>query len=186
MSQSAKKETRKRLIEAGKKVIFEKGFHRARVSDITSEAGLAHGTFYLYFKTKDDFLLELLKAVRGEMLSLIDDGIKQIRNGDREKGKELVFLKTFELMIREKELAKIFFFEAICTSKEFQEFYREGKELFISRIDEALFNLGVPSSETKAHILVGCARHLIENLILSGGEVFGIWKEILRELGIYS
>lgn len=186
MSQSANRETRERLIEAGKKVIFRKGFHRARVSDITAEAGLAHGTFYIYFRSKEEFLLSLLHSVREEILSLIEEGRRAISEGNLKEGKDLVFVKPFELMIREKELAKILFFEAICSDRKFQEFYKESKEILLRETREALQLLNIENSEIKAHMLMGTARHLIEILILTGEEVKARWVEVLKELGVYS
>lgn len=186
MSQSSRLETKEMLVEAGKKVIFEKGFHGARISDITSEAGLAHGTFYLYFKSKEDFLLELLLSVREQMLKLFEEGKRYIAEGDVEAGKKLVFLQSFELMVQEKELAKILFFEAICTDSKFQNFYRESKELFFQNTKEVLGLLKVDNPAIKAHMLMGTARHLIELLILTGEEVLETWREVLKELGVYS
>ncbi len=183
MGQSA---TKDRIVEAGKKVIFEKGFHSARVSDITSEAGVAHGTFYLYFKTKEEFLLELLNSVREEILSTIEEGGKLIRSGDVDRGANLVFVRSFELMVKERELAKIFFFEAICTSPVFLDFYRESKSLFLSKLCKALELLNVSSPELKAEILIGTARHLVEEAVLRNREVAGRWKEVLKELGVLS
>ncbi len=183
MGQSA---TRERILEAGKRVIFKRGFHRSRVSDITSEAGVAHGTFYLYFKTKEDLLLDLLRSVREEILSLMERGTDLLSEGRTEEAKEHLFLRTFDLMVREKELAKILFFEAICTSKRFQEFYKESKELFLKKTEEALRSLGIRKPDVKAHILLGTARHLIEDLILGDRGVKRRWQEVLRELGVYS
>jgi len=167
-------------------VIYERGFHSARISDITAAAGLAHGTFYLYFRTKEEFLLDLMSSVREEILSLMEEGVSLIKGGKVPEGKELFFVRTFRLMMREKELAKILFFEAICTSGEFQRFYGESKDVFINRTREALDLLGLPRSEIKAHILVGTARHLIELLILRGEEVSEKWRGVLKELGVYS
>ncbi|WP_457599955.1 TetR/AcrR family transcriptional regulator [Hydrogenivirga sp.] len=186
MSQSVRQDTKGRLLDAGKRVIFQKGFNGARVSDITSEAGVAHGTFYLYFKSKDEFLLELLKSVRDEMLRLDEEGIGLISEGKVEEGRELVFVKGFELMVRERELAKILFFEAVCTSRTFQEFYSESKDMLLRNLSQALDLLGVEKPQLKAEILVGTARHLIEENILKDREVFGVWREVLEELGVYS
>ena len=50
-------ETRRQdLLDAGEKVFLEKGVAGATVEDITSCAGVAKGTFYLYFASKDDLL----------------------------------------------------------------------------------------------------------------------------------
>ena len=54
--------TRENLIEAAKKVISIKGFKEASIQDITEEAGVAKGTFYTYFKTKEEIVEELLKT----------------------------------------------------------------------------------------------------------------------------
>ncbi len=88
-------------------------------------------------------------------------------------------------MLRERELAKIFFFEAICSSGEFQKFYMEGKEIFYNKTLEALGALGTPRAEIRSHILLGTARHLIELNLLTGREVESLWKDTLRELGLF-
>ncbi len=42
------------LLEAARKVFAEKGFHAATVDDIASAAGVAKGTVYLYYRSKQD------------------------------------------------------------------------------------------------------------------------------------
>ena len=52
--QIAAQETRRRIMAAAEKLIGEKGFEDVGVSDITDEAGVAKGSFYTYFKRKED------------------------------------------------------------------------------------------------------------------------------------
>ena len=49
--------TKRRLVSAAVDVFDENGFQKARVSDIVSRAGVAQGTFYLYFKSKEEIFL---------------------------------------------------------------------------------------------------------------------------------
>ncbi len=49
-------ETRKKLLEVGTKLINEKGFQNISVEDITNAAGVSKGTFYTYFKRKEDLV----------------------------------------------------------------------------------------------------------------------------------
>jgi TetR/AcrR family transcriptional regulator, fatty acid metabolism regulator protein len=49
------------IIEAAVRVFARKGYYNSRVSDIAREAGIAAGTIYLYFKTKDDILVTLFR-----------------------------------------------------------------------------------------------------------------------------
>src|SRR6058998_2569862 len=49
------------IIEAAIRVFARNGYYNSRVSDIAREAGIASGTIYLYFKTKDDILVTLFR-----------------------------------------------------------------------------------------------------------------------------
>ncbi len=51
------------LIEAAKDVMFEKGYTRTKISDIVAKAGVAQGTFYLYFKSKEELLVEISRLI---------------------------------------------------------------------------------------------------------------------------
>lgn len=52
-----------RLLEAAERVFSEKGLDRAKVEDITTQAGLSKGAFYLHFDSKGDAFKELLSEV---------------------------------------------------------------------------------------------------------------------------
>ena len=55
--------TKGRLVESAKKLIAEKGYNNTKVEDITNEAQMAKGTFYTYFKTKEDIFIEILQNI---------------------------------------------------------------------------------------------------------------------------
>src|SRR5690242_20725898 len=52
---------RERILDAAVKVFAHEGFYNAKVSRIAEEAGVADGTIYLYFKSKDDLLISLFE-----------------------------------------------------------------------------------------------------------------------------
>ncbi len=52
--------TKIKLLKAAEILCSQKGFHRIQVSDITKEAGLSTGSFYIYFKDKDAIFYEVL------------------------------------------------------------------------------------------------------------------------------
>ena len=64
-------ERRRQLLEAATRVFASKGYRSASISDIIAEAGVARGTFYLYFKSKEQVFLAIVKAfydhVRGAL-----------------------------------------------------------------------------------------------------------------------
>ena len=81
-------ETRKKLLEAGKRIICKKGLDNTAVEEITEAAGVSKGTFYTYFRRKEDIVFELSRQVFGEFL----ENAKQAEGGflakltDIEKG----------------------------------------------------------------------------------------------------
>jgi TetR/AcrR family fatty acid metabolism transcriptional regulator len=53
---------RERILDAAERVFALHGFYNARVAEIAREAGVADGTIYLYFKSKDDLLISLFES----------------------------------------------------------------------------------------------------------------------------
>ena len=50
--------TKKKLIQAALKLLKKNGLSSINVEEITKEAGVAKGTFYVYFKRKEDIIAE--------------------------------------------------------------------------------------------------------------------------------
>ncbi len=71
--QTAAQETRRKLITAGLELIKENGFDAINVEDITKKAGVAKGTFYIYFKRKEDIVLEISRAPFIEIAQELQD-----------------------------------------------------------------------------------------------------------------
>ena len=62
--------TLERLLEAGATVFATRGYHAARVDDVVKAAKTSHGTFYLYFSSKEDLFRALAVDVAETMLQL--------------------------------------------------------------------------------------------------------------------
>jgi AcrR family transcriptional regulator len=52
---------RKEFITAARELFMEKGFNQTSVSDITNKLGMSHGSFFYYFKSKNDVMKEVIK-----------------------------------------------------------------------------------------------------------------------------
>ncbi len=66
---------RNALFHAAAKVVGEVGYAEASVARITAEAGVAQGTFYLYFESRQRLFDELLPWARAELLALVRDKV---------------------------------------------------------------------------------------------------------------
>ena len=62
---------KEQILSAARTVFCEKGYDATTVSDIVREAGVAQGTFYLYFPSKKHAVLELSRQVMAEVVSKV-------------------------------------------------------------------------------------------------------------------
>src|SRR6185436_16852166 len=62
---------RERILAAAERIFARHGFFAARVSEIAKEAGVADGTIYLYFKSKDDLLISLFESRMKQVNNLL-------------------------------------------------------------------------------------------------------------------
>jgi len=62
-----KRQKRERLLDASLKLFREKGYEQTKVADITRAAGVAKGTFFNYFPTKERVLLALGEQMLGKL-----------------------------------------------------------------------------------------------------------------------
>lgn len=60
-------ETRARVLDAAEKVFGEQSYFRVSIADITREAGVGQGTFYLYFPSKEAAFRELVQQRAHEL-----------------------------------------------------------------------------------------------------------------------
>src|ERR671927_821512 len=102
-----KAQNRQKLLEAARKVFAEKGLGEATARDIVRETDLASGTFYNYFRDKED----AFRALLGEMA---ERSRALVRAQRREPGMSVeqrvanAYRAYFEWAVGESELFKVF------------------------------------------------------------------------------
>lgn len=65
--QLAALETKKKLINTAKEIVCEKGLVNTSISEITNACGVSNGTFYTYFKKKEDIIFALRRDMYQEI-----------------------------------------------------------------------------------------------------------------------
>jgi len=63
--------TRRKLLNAAEAEFGAKGFHNASVSSITTQAGVGQGTFYLYFRSKEEIFANLVREIGQHLRQII-------------------------------------------------------------------------------------------------------------------
>ena len=93
------------IIEAAVRVFARKGYYNSRVSDIAKEAGIAAGTIYLYFRTKDDILVTLF---RDKMAQFVGSLRKAIAGESDAVAKLSRLIRLhFEMLEEDPQLAEV-------------------------------------------------------------------------------
>jgi AcrR family transcriptional regulator len=92
------KQTLEKILLAAEVEFGEKGFHDGSITGIAFRAGIAQGTFYLYFKCKEDVLRELVLYINRTIRALLSESVINI---DDRLEAERVGLRTFLNYIQE-------------------------------------------------------------------------------------
>ncbi|MFQ5847399.1 MAG: TetR/AcrR family transcriptional regulator [Candidatus Methylomirabilales bacterium] len=165
-----KERRRQEVLHSAKEVFSKKGFHRASISDIVERAGIARGTFYLYFRNKRHIFDNLLES----LLQELDQRIPTIEVG---KGKpppleqlrgNLTNVITFSL--EEPHLIQILFDHAMGLDKELDRMLRTFYERLTDRIELALH------SGIERGLVRSCDTRLVAYSVL------GAMKEVMAQL----
>ena len=67
-------DTRRRLLDAAERVFGELGYHEASIVKVADAAGVAAGTFYLYFDSKKSIFDELVRDLNRRVRHAMKEG----------------------------------------------------------------------------------------------------------------
>ncbi|MNB75205.1 HTH-type transcriptional regulator AcrR [compost metagenome] len=65
------------LLDVAVELFATQGYHKTKISDIVKKAGVAQGTFYWYFKSKEAIVLEIIATGREKVLNVISQGYRE-------------------------------------------------------------------------------------------------------------
>ena len=169
---AAPADKREAIMRAATKVFARSGYFNSKVADVAREAGVADGTVYLYFKSKEEILRSIFErntsdAVRAgrEELSKIEDPREKLRRIARHH---------LERLGADRDLAVVFQVELRGTTKFMEEFSAAGLAEYLGLIREVFEEgqrAGVFRRELKANVaakvLFGALDEMATNWILS-------------------
>ena len=163
---------REAILRAATKVFAVNGYFNSKVSDIAGEAGIADGTVYLYFKSKDEILhsifdramAEFIAEGKKEMSQLTDPTAKLTRIAELH----------LERLGADRDMAIVFQVELRGSTKFMQEFSAAGFREYLDIIRSTVADgqaAGKFRSDIKpivaAKILYGALDEMVTNWVLS-------------------
>ncbi|GAA4562721.1 TetR/AcrR family transcriptional regulator [Planotetraspora kaengkrachanensis] len=128
------------LVEAGRRVFERDGFLNARITDIASEARVAHGTFYTHFATKE----ELFRVVATSVLSRTAPTTREVEYRDTEQAARGIARSTRRYLVRYRENAALMgVIEQVATfDPGVQEMLTERSKAYLARTEAHILAVG--------------------------------------------
>lgn len=146
------KDRKQHVIRKAHELFIEKGFQATSIQDILEQSGIAKGTFYNYFSSKNELLIALLKTLYAEMSHRRDDLLIGKDPADLEP-----FIQQLELQLQmnhTNRLSNLFEEVFVTNDKELMLLIKEGHLRLLRWVHRRFIDV---FGEEKAPYLLDCA-----------------------------
>jgi AcrR family transcriptional regulator len=155
--------TREKLVRAAAVVFPRMTFLSTRITDITSEAGTASGSFYNYFSSKEEILHAVISEVNERMF---DRASPSVPSGASPMEKIRAETSAYVAAYR-ADAPMLAILEQVATfSPEFTEMRRETRQKFRSRIERRIVRWqteGLVAPQLPARYAAGALASMVSN-----------------------
>jgi AcrR family transcriptional regulator len=156
---------RQEILDAAMSIFSEKGVGKATVADIAEAAGVAKGTVYLYFGSKEHLLMALRDRFTDELLEHVSDLLAKVGQQDWWVLTDTTIESMVDFMLQKEDLMQVFLEEGLSSDA--------AKVIDVgSRID-AMFaqaiQLGIDQGACKAtdpHLMASFFHHAFEGTMM--------------------
>ncbi len=155
------------ILDVAKKIIEEKGFHNTRVDDIAERAGVAKGTLYLYFKSKDDLFSKLIEREYNKVVAGL---VKVVELKDDVTSKLDAVIEGFlKYMEENRDFFLSIMYEAPSIKKDnLRKRIRENNRVIqetLGRLVEEGIKEGIIRNDVEVPVIVGCIIGTVSRVI---------------------
>ena len=162
-------ERKQQLTSAAAKVFARRGLQGTKISMITAEAGVSHGLFYHYFKTKEELFTALVREA-------IETSMKEMSNVSQLAGSPIEKIKILTQGMLDESGAP--YFMLLHRARNFEEVPEEVSQLIQKYPMDVYVKLLLPlfeEGQQRGEIVDGNPAELIANYltIISGVMVLG-------------
>jgi len=127
--------TRQRLLAAAEAAFGRRGYFETSIADITRQARVAQGTFYIYFAGKRAIFTELVRQRSRELRRAIQEAVQGLT--DRREIERQGFLAFFRFIGRHRSMYRIVRQAEFVDPALFRWYYRHFAEGYISGLRDA-------------------------------------------------
>jgi AcrR family transcriptional regulator len=138
-------ETRRRLLDAAERVFGELGFYDASIVKITEAAGVAQGTFYLYFASKQEIFEELVRDLNARVRHAMQEAAS--KGADRIEAERLGFRGYFRFTSEHPALYRVIRQAEFVSPETLQYHYAKITEGYVDGLRDAMARGEVASGD---------------------------------------
>ncbi len=182
---------RRDLIDAAIKVFAQKGVNRTTVADITAVAGVAKGTFYLYFESKEHLLGALKELMVSEILDHATSIYARVGRDDWETLLDATVENMTDFFIDHQDMMQVMVQEGVTpeTNELFAELETKVDAMFATAIqlgiDSGAFH--ATDAQMTGRLIHAAFEGTLKNAILYGGGIdrerfMAAAKEMVRKM----
>jgi AcrR family transcriptional regulator len=152
--------TRRRLLDAAEDVFGEMGYYEASVAEITRRAGVAQGTFYIYFHSKRETFIELVEDIGKRLRAATSAAIEG--SSDRIEAERRGFEAFFSFVYAHRRIYRIVEDAERVAPDAAQEYYSRISQGYSNRLTEAMQTdqIREGNAEGLAYALMGIGHFL--------------------------
>jgi len=168
------------ILEAAVKVFARQGFYQSTVAQIAKEAGVADGTIYLYFKNKDDILVQFFSYRTKQVFDRFRAEVKKADN-TLDKLRNLIRRHLTEFQ-RDRDMAVVYQVETHQNSRLAEAQIREMSQMYQDLLAE-IVELGQQEGSIRKDLYVGLVKRFILGAV---DEVINTWLHSEKEYDLVS
>jgi TetR/AcrR family fatty acid metabolism transcriptional regulator len=168
------------ILEAAVKVFARQGFHQSTVAQIAKQAGVADGTIYLYFKNKDDILVQFFSFRTKQVFESFREAVDGAETSI-DKMRNLVRRHLAEFQ-RDKDGAVVYQVETHQNSRLAEAQIREMSKMYRDLISE-IIEQGQQEGAIRKDLYVGLVKRFIIGAV---DEVINTWLHAEEEYDLVS
>lgn len=171
-TQERKDVKRQFILDTAAKVFSQKGYHYTSVKDIVEEANISIGSFYFYFKSKEELFTELFVNIT-KKFQKVTDKVLDVEHFSLSKNFTRVIIGNLWMYEQHKELAKIMLIEAAGVNPTFQKMRFDSIKESSSTVEnwfkrfKTNHAVNIPDEKTAALIYEGSFYYLISDWLES-------------------
>jgi len=157
------------ILEAAIKVFARQGFYQSTVAQIAREAGVADGTIYLYFKNKDDILVQFFNYRTKQVFDRFRAAVNQSDNS-LDKLRNLIRRHLMEFQ-RDPNMAVVYQVETHQSSRLAEAQIREMSQMYQDLVSE-IVETGQQEGRIRKDLYVSLVKRFILGAV---DEVINTW-----------